>query len=136
MLAQAVRKAPESPQGSNFSLILIASGSELQVLSRALAVLAADELVLDPVTLVQTVESGPLDGRDVHESVGTTALRLDKPKSFGSIEPLHSSSIQELDLNFGDTPGDMPRREAALRIPGKQRATQCSEAASPPATRN
>jgi hypothetical protein len=71
------------------------SGGELQILSRALAVLTADQLVLDPVTLVQIVEPGPLDGRDVHESVGPAAVRLDKPISLGSIEPLHSSGIQD-----------------------------------------
>jgi hypothetical protein len=64
------------------------SGGELQILSRALAVLAADQIVLDPITLVQIIEPGPLDGRDVHESVGPAALRLDKTKSLGGIEPL------------------------------------------------
>ena len=88
------------------SSLLMASGGELQILSRTLAVLAADQLVLDPITLVQIVEPGPLDGRDVHESVGTAALRLDEPIS------LHSSGIQGLDLKSRGTPGDMPRREA------------------------
>jgi hypothetical protein len=88
------------------------SGNELQILSRALAVLTADQLVLDPVAFVQVVEPGPFDGGDVHESVGPAVLRLDKSKSLGGVEPLHSSGIQELDLKCKCTPGDMPRREA------------------------
>ena len=74
------------------------SGDDLQVLSRALAVLTSDQLVLDPGALVQSVEPGPFDRRDVDEYVGRAALRLDESISLGSVEPLHSSSIQELDL--------------------------------------
>jgi hypothetical protein len=97
------------------------SGGDFQILGRALAVLTADQLILDPVSLVQIVEPGPLDGRDVHENVGRAALRLDKSISFGSIEPLHSSGIQGLDLKSECTPSDMPQREAVSTYSGEQR---------------
>jgi hypothetical protein len=42
-----------------------------------------DFLVLDDLTLIQTGQTGPLDGRDVYEDIfPTTALRLNEPVSF------------------------------------------------------
>jgi hypothetical protein len=98
--------------------------------------LAADQIVLDPITLVQIVKPGALDGRDVHESIGSAALRLDKTKSLGGIEPLHSSSIQELDLKSMWRAGRYAAARVSLNVsPGKQRAPQGSEAVTPPGTR-
>jgi hypothetical protein len=42
-----------------------------------------DFLALDDLTLIQTGQTGPLDGRDVYEDIfPTTALRLNEPVSF------------------------------------------------------
>jgi hypothetical protein len=94
--------------------------------------LAADQIVLDPVTLVQIVKPGALDGRDVHKSIGPAALRLDKTKSLGGIEPLHSSSVQELNLKSRWRAGRYAAARVSLNVcPGKQRTTQISEAVTP-----
>ena len=61
---------------------------------RGLAVRAAHEIILHALALAQAVVPGPLDGRDVHERVGTATIRLNEPVAFGGVEPLHSSGLQ------------------------------------------
>src|SRR4029077_6801911 len=64
--------------------------SDLQVLGRGLAAIAHD-LVFDLLAFIERAEPGPLDGRNVHEHVLTTTLRLDKAVALGGIEPLHGT---------------------------------------------
>src|SRR6187200_1017591 len=92
------QKAPRVPSGgcptARSGLGLRLAG-ELQVLRRALAVLAALQIVLHTLTLAQAVQTCPLDGRDVHERVRAAAIRLDEAEALGRIEPLHCSSLQD-----------------------------------------
>jgi hypothetical protein len=68
------------------------SARDFEILRRRLASVR-DFLVLDDLTLIQTGQTGPFDGRDVNEDIfPTAALRLNEPLSFLRIEPLHCAA--------------------------------------------
>jgi hypothetical protein len=50
----------------------------------------------------QLTQPGALDSANVDEHIFVTTLRLDKPITFLSVEPLHGSAIHETPL-FRDT---------------------------------
>lgn len=74
------------------------SADELQVIGRFLAVAARNELVFDFLALGEVVEAGALHRRDVHEGIGSAAVRLDEPVALCVVEPLYGSCIQGLSL--------------------------------------
>jgi hypothetical protein len=60
----------------------LASSLDFEIFRRGLASVR-DLLVLDDLTLIQTGQTGPFDGRDVNENIfPTAALRLNEPVSF------------------------------------------------------
>jgi hypothetical protein len=67
------------------------SALDFEIFRRGLAPIR-DFLVLDDLTLIQTGETGLLDGRDVNEYVFPAALRLDEPETLLRIEPLHGAT--------------------------------------------
>src|SRR5271168_888726 len=73
------------------------SARDLEIFRRALASIR-DFLVLDDLTLIQTGQTGLLDGRDVNKDVFPAALRLNEPVSFLRIEPLHSAARHSCSL--------------------------------------
>src|SRR4029077_9926272 len=62
------------------------------VLSRR-AFVALHDVELDAVALGETLESGSLDRRAVHEEVVAPILRRDEAEALGVIEPLHFSCV-------------------------------------------
>jgi hypothetical protein len=66
------------PQGE----MLLTSARDFEIFRRGLASIR-DFLVLDDLTLIQTGQTGLLDGRDVNEDIfPTAAFRLNEPVSF------------------------------------------------------
>lgn len=62
----------------------------LQITGRHLArLVVALEVIADFLSLDDFVHSRPFDGRDVHESVSTAIVRLDKAKALGGVEPFN-----------------------------------------------
>lgn len=69
--------------------MIIFWSDNLQILCRRLA-LVGHLFVLNSLTLIESVESGFFNGRDVNKNVSATAAsRLNKTVSFGWVEPLH-----------------------------------------------
>src|SRR4051812_34768179 len=66
--------------------------TDLEILRGGLAAVG-DELVLDNLPLVQAVQPGTLDRRDVHEHVLVAAIWLDEPVAFGRVEPLDGAFL-------------------------------------------
>src|ERR1700723_1979496 len=68
----------------------------LQVVRRGLASLSiCDEVKSNLLSLVQAVESGALNGADVHEDILAAIVRLDEAKAFLAVEPLYGSLRHE-----------------------------------------
>ena len=67
-----------------------------QILSGRLAVAAAGEFVLNPLTFGQAPEACPLDGRDMNESISIAVVGLNEAEALRRVEPLHCSGIQDL----------------------------------------
>src|SRR5208283_2769511 len=86
-------KSPASPPGFGVSEVLLScwrASSRLQVAGCLLAALG-DNLVADPLALVERAHAGALDGGDVHEYILGAVFRLNKAEAFLGIEELHSS---------------------------------------------
>src|ERR1700686_4919238 len=67
------------------------SALNLEVLSRSFAPVR-DFLVFDDLPLIETVEAGSFDRRDVDKHISAAAtLRLNEPIALGRIEPLHGA---------------------------------------------
>src|SRR5258708_2687221 len=77
----------------------------LEVLGRALAAIA-DELILDPLTVVERAKAGALHRRDVYEHILAAVGRLDEAVAFGRVEPLHSSASHLSISSCGGAVGD------------------------------
>ena len=64
---------------------------ELEIFRRALAVLAANQLVADALAVTQAIQPGALDGRNVHEGVGAAIVGLDEAIALGGVEPFNGT---------------------------------------------
>lgn len=88
------KKPPGFPQGA----FPISKASELavdpEILRRAFTIAAANEFKLHALPLVQAVQPGFFNSRDVHKRIGAAAFHLNEAKSLGSIEPFNSSGLQ------------------------------------------
>jgi hypothetical protein len=93
----------------------------LQIIRRRLASIV-DNLKFDNLSLVQSGETGTLDGRYVNKYVLTAALLLNEPITLGRVEPLHgtfghhlpprcASTISTRQMQANPRPADRQRRE-------------------------
>ena len=75
----------------------------------------------------QAVVARPLDGRDMHERVGTATIRLNEPIAFGGVEPLHSSGLQRTcpHVRRRLRRATTPRRKAHPRRPADSGIPSC-----------
>ena len=68
----------------------------LQIIRRGLASLSVcDQVKSNFLSLVEAVETGALNGADVHEHILAAIVRLDEAKAFLAVEPLYGSLRHE-----------------------------------------
>src|SRR4051794_37207945 len=90
------RTPPGGPGGVWSSSARPASAGGRQLLGRALAVVAAHELVPDAIALAERVHAGALDGGGVDEGVGVAVLGLDEAVALVGVEPLDRTGLQSV----------------------------------------
>ncbi len=71
-----------------------------EIFRRRLAIPARNKFVLDFLSFTQTLQSGTLHSRDVHERVIRPVFRLDKSVTLRRVEPLHSSSSHRYSFHY------------------------------------
>src|SRR4030081_2124012 len=76
--------------GPRALLPLARLASNLEVLSRGLAAIG-NLFVFHRLSFVERGKASFLDGRNMNENVLAAARGLDEPKTFGRVEPLHST---------------------------------------------
>jgi len=68
----------------------------LEVVRRGLASLSiCNKVKSNLLSLVEAVETGALNGADVHEDILAAIVRLDEAKAFLAVEPLYGSLRHE-----------------------------------------
>jgi hypothetical protein len=85
-----------------------------EIFGRGLARLSiCNNLVRDPLSLVESVQPRAFDRANVHEYVLAAVIRLDESEAFLAIEPLHGSLRH---ISFFSTYATRPRASAASSL--------------------